>query len=64
MVGTTVVTMRGYITEPDDYTMLTSTIKEVSYDFDVVMVDPCLATSLNTFTVLNMVTSVYGIADV
>ena len=56
--------MRGYITEPDDYTMLTSTIKEVSYDFDVVMVDPCLATSLNTFTVLNMVTSVYGIADV
>ena len=64
LVGTYVVTMRGYITQPDDYTMLTSTIKEVSYDFNVEMKDPCLTTTLDSFTVANMETSVYGTADV
>jgi len=44
--------------------MVTSTVKEVIYNFDIVMVDPCVGTTLEAFTVNNMLTSVHGTADV
>ena len=61
--GTYTVSKRGYILQPDDYVMDTYTTKEVNYDFDIVMQDPCENTVLDAFLVNNMQTSVHGVAD-
>lgn len=62
--GTYTVSLRGYLNQPNDYTMTTTTAKEVNYDFDVIMVDPCDTTTLEAYTINDMLTEVHGTADV
>ena len=62
LAGTTTVTIKGYITEPDDYTTATYTERSDSYNFDIVMIDPCATTVIDTYTINDMQTSVFGVA--
>lgn len=64
LAGQYTVSLRGYVMEPDDYTMTTYTIHEVNYDFIIDMQDPCTGTILDPFTANNMQISVHGPADV
>lgn len=64
LAGTYTVSLKGYVQQPDDYTVTTFTEKAVNYDFNIVMVDPCATTTLDAFTVNDMWTAVHGAADV
>ena len=62
--GTETVNVRGYVSEPDDYTATTFTAKDANFNFDIEMVDPCPATVLQPFAINDMQIEVFGPADV
>ena len=64
LAGTTTVTIKGYISEPDDYLTQTFTDKSVTYTFDIVMVDPCASTVIDAYAIADMSTAAFGTPDI
>ena len=64
LAGTTTYTFKGYVLEPNDYTMAVYTERQETYTFDIEMIDPCKATVIDAMTVNDMRAAVFGNADI
>ena len=59
--GSYTVNIRGYINEPVDYTFSSYTTREVTYSFNIDMIDPCTTTVLGNPSASPMSISVMGL---